>query len=246
MRRNAASEPSTHDDHGAICPLLIPALDKLSALFSSASDVCQSTNVRILKVMLELLNKAVESYLGTNICFAALVLDEIDGHMARSAQEALRALGLRRVLGTAWASRSVVRAHPLSIYNGTDMDLHTVLAIDYSSSWFNVGLYTIEEIGLVDPVLGLVDGLKIGEAKQLEAFEETLRDVASKVPSDVQSPDTVFLYGDQATNREIMGIIESVSVRRSPVMSTCPDQPTTALSTQQLQPFNKWTQWILR
>jgi hypothetical protein len=64
----------------------------------------------------------------------------------------------------------MVRAHPPNVYNGTEMDLHTVLAIDYSSYWFNIGLYTIEETDLVDPVLGFTDGLRIGEKRQLEAF----------------------------------------------------------------------------
>jgi len=172
--------------------------------------MCHSADVLILKAMLKALNEAVESYLGTNICFTALVLDEIDGHLAQTAQQALQLLGLRQVLGTTWASRSLVHAHPPSVYNGTDMDLCTVLAIDYSSTWFNIGLYTIEETGLVDPVLGLVNGLRIGEKKQLEALEQALRDLAGEIPSDVESPNRLVIYGDNANNREIFSIIESV------------------------------------
>jgi hypothetical protein len=210
MASTAVAVTTSPGESGLFCSLLAPVFDMVASLTGHAIDICAPSEILVLTAMLRALNAAVEAYLGTNICFAALVLDITDENAAQRTQEALKVLGISQVLGTQKAARSMVRAHPPNVYNGTDMDLRTVLAIDYSSYWFNIGLYTIEETDLVDPVLGFTDGLRIGEKRQLEAFYIALRDLAEERPFDVESPDTLLLYGDDAHNPEILGIIGSV------------------------------------
>ena len=210
MRSMTTDGTSSSGTNGSFCSLLAPAFDKTPSATAYTIDICQPSDVLVLKTMLGALNATVEAYLGTIICFAALALDTIDGNLAQITQEALQALDIRQVLGTQRASGSVVRAHPLSVYNGTDLNPYTVLAIDYSSPWFKIGLFTIEETGLVDPVLGLIDGLRIGGKRQLEAFRIALNDLAENTPSHVKSPDILIMYGDDANNREILVIIASV------------------------------------
>jgi hypothetical protein len=80
------------------------------------------------------LKTAIESYLGTNICFAALSLDDSKSYEASVAQETLQALGLRQVLSTVRAAGSVVRTHKPITLPGLDDKPWVVLVVDYSSN----------------------------------------------------------------------------------------------------------------
>jgi len=176
-----------------------------------ALDTCRHPDVLVLKTMFSALNTAVESYLGTNICFVALVLDDIKSKTERSAQEGLQMLGLQQVLGTTQTGRAEVRAHMSSIRNATGGVAQVVLAVDYSARWFNTGMYTLDGNRLVDPVLGFVDGLTIGTEPQLKAFETALRNLSRNLPLNLRSPDQLLLYGDTAGDPEILDIVDSVS-----------------------------------
>lgn len=179
-------------------------------MFMPALDVCRHPDVLILKTMFAALNAAVESYLGTNICFVALVLDDIESKTVQNAQEGLRMLGLRQVLGTTQTGRAEVRAHMSSIRSATDGAAQMVLAVDYSARWFNIGMYTLDENRLVDPVLGFVNGLTIGAEPQLKAFEMALRNLSQSLPLDLRSPDQISFYGDTSGDPKILDVVESI------------------------------------
>lgn len=212
MRRAATPEIPVLATKDVLCHLSSPALDTLPSVLGPLLNLCLAPDVTILKTMFRALNTAVESYLGTNICFAAIVLDFIHDHVANSTQDALQALDLRQVLGRTLAGRSEVRAYAL---HANEMDeSETILAVDYSTRWFNIGLYTLEIFELIDPVLGFVDGLRIGEEAQLEAFETAVRSLAENFPPHVRLPDRLVLYGDEASNPEVLDIVESMFGRK--------------------------------
>lgn len=72
------------------------------------------------KTMLSTINAAVEPYLGMNICFATLALDEPDRNLSSVAQEALQSLGLLQVLGTIRAAKPEILAYRQDVYKGTN------------------------------------------------------------------------------------------------------------------------------
>jgi hypothetical protein len=216
MRGNTA--PGTVEDN-TICQWLLPTLDHLTSAFGLDIDVCRSTDVTGTKALLSTLKTVVESYLGTNICFASLSHDDVlgynmQGYKADVAQEALQALGLRQVMPSVPVAKSFIRTHmPTEKFPEFDEDPWFVLAVDYSSNWFNVGLYTIEEMGIVIPVHGWVERLKIGEKNQLEALRDRLRDMIANPPPGVDLPQQIrylFVYGDDAKNDDLKPMLASI------------------------------------
>jgi hypothetical protein len=120
--------------------------------------MCRDAEIASTKALLSSLKTAVESYLGTNICFASLSLDDVlEQHKVDVAQDALQALSLRQVLPTVQAAKQAVLAQRPDTSPTFDQEPWYILAVDHSLHWFNVGLYTTSE-DIVDPVGSTVGG----------------------------------------------------------------------------------------
>lgn len=155
---------------------------------------------------MQTLQTAVEVYLGTNICFAVLSLDVVEVHRIAVAREALQVLGLRQVLPTVQAVKPVVLAHRPDTAPELDEEPWIILAIDYSPHWYNVGLLTIGEAGIVDLVPDFASGPIIDEERQLEAMEHSLGHIIANPPSNVYLLGQIhqlFVYGDDAKNESL-------------------------------------------
>lgn len=63
----------------------------------SATDGWHSNEILDCESILKYSDAGVKLQVGTNICSTALILDAIDGHVARIKQKVLRVLGLRQV-----------------------------------------------------------------------------------------------------------------------------------------------------
>ena len=136
MRKNTTS-PTTEDS--AFCRLFSPALNRLPSASGVDVDICRHADVTSTKVLLATLKTAVESYLGTNICFATLSIDDVEDHELSVVQEALQSVGLRQVLPTIQAAKYVVLAHKPNTLPRSDEEPWIILAVDYSLHWYNVG-----------------------------------------------------------------------------------------------------------
>ncbi|ORX96835.1 hypothetical protein BCR34DRAFT_578346 [Clohesyomyces aquaticus] len=212
MRKDDTSAPT---ESSTICQLLAPALDRLPAAITSNIDICRNADVSYTKALLAFLKSATESYLGTNICYAAINLDDVSKHKASVALEALGALGLHQVLSIIQTSLSFVLAHKPRTAPAFDEEPWPVLAIDYSVHWFAVGLYTIGEDGIVDPVEGYVGGPRIDEEDQLGALRDTLSHLFAHPPADIRLPGGLrhlVVYGDDANNEEFRRILAEALV----------------------------------
>lgn len=167
MRKSAASAP-TQDSK--FCRFMTPILDRFEPILGLNSNTCLDTDVTNVAGVLATLKAAVESYLGTNICFAGLSLDTLDLNKTDVAEQALRAVHLRQTHVTARAAKSVVHAHRPNEqprFNGEpefNEEPIYVLAVDYSLHWFNLGLFVITE-GIVDPVDDFIKSPQIDEAE---------------------------------------------------------------------------------
>ncbi|KAH7380169.1 hypothetical protein BKA66DRAFT_560326 [Pyrenochaeta sp. MPI-SDFR-AT-0127] len=207
MRKPRAPAPK---EDTTLCQLLAPGLHLLTPLFGSVTSVCRNSNIGSTLGVMQNLKTAVEAYLGTNICFAALSLDVVEDHKIDVAQEALQALGLRQVLPTAQAAKSVVLAHRPDTTPKFDEEPWVVLAIDYSTHWYNVGLLTMGEAGIVDPVPDFTSGPKIDEEYQLDAIEHSLSHILANPPSGVYLPERIHqlvVYGDDAKNESLRNLL---------------------------------------
>ncbi|KAF1957719.1 hypothetical protein CC80DRAFT_491094 [Byssothecium circinans] len=210
MRNNTASA-STEDS--MLCRFLPPALERLPPAFRPDLDICRGTDFTSTKALLATLKSAVESYLGTNICFAGLSLDGVEEHTRDIAQEALQALGLRQVIPTVQPARYAVHANRPDSEPAYDEDPWVVLAVDYSFHWFDVGVYTIDEIGLVLPVHSTVRGPRIGEENQLDALRDTLNSLFANPPPDFNLPAQfryLVVYGDDAKNETLHHMLKDI------------------------------------
>jgi hypothetical protein len=132
------------------------------------------------------LSPTIESYLGTNICFASLSLDVATENKIEVAEEALHALGLTRVLPTIQSAKHVILAHRPATVPEPDEEW-VVLAVDFSIRWYNIGLYAIEQLGIVDPVDDFVRGPRIDEDNQLDALRDTLSHLLANPPPNVRA-----------------------------------------------------------
>ncbi|KAJ4292451.1 hypothetical protein N0V90_009113 [Kalmusia sp. IMI 367209] len=217
MRRPSTSREHVIKKDGAFCRLFSPALDSLPTS-ELGRYTCKSPDEIAVQALLSSLKNAVESYLGTNICFAALVLDDPGSHRAGVAEEALRAIGLRQVLRSVSAGKAVVREYLRGEYPAFDEDAWVVLALEFSKGWFNVGLYAVGEFGIVDPVEGAVGGPMVMEKRdrldeQMNALDSTLRQLVVDPPAGVRFPrgiHHVVVYGDRAGSSVLADLLESV------------------------------------
>jgi hypothetical protein len=86
-----------------------------------------------------------------------------------------------------------------------------ILTIDYSKHWYNIGLITIGEDGLVDPVPGFFKGPTIDKEQQLEAMGQSLRHIIANPPDDVhdlpKQIHQIMIYGDDAKNESLHNLL---------------------------------------
>jgi hypothetical protein len=201
-------------EDSTICRWVSPTLDRMTSAFGLDIDICRE-DVTGTKALMSSLKTVVEAYLGTNICFASLSHDDVLGYQKHSyklkvAEEALQALGLRQVLPSIPVARSFICAHmPSEKVPAFDEEPWVVLAVEYSSHWFNMGLYTIEEDGKLDPIHGWVEGLRVGEQNQLEVLKDRLRDI-------IASPHQALIF------RSRFGTFSSTGMtQRTMISSSC-------------------------
>ncbi|KAF2850712.1 hypothetical protein T440DRAFT_489540 [Plenodomus tracheiphilus IPT5] len=192
-----------------VCQLLSPVLGRMQSTLGVDLNTCLSTDVATVKALLASLNSAVESYLGTNICFASLSLDVADGKKSEVAQEALRAVGLVQVLPTIQSAQHIVLAHRPESEPEPDEEW-IVLAVDFSTRWYNIGLYTVGELGIVDPVIDFVKGPTIDQDNQTDALRDTLSHLLANPPPNVKLPKQIrhlVVYGDDSHNDSLHGVL---------------------------------------
>ncbi|KAF2259768.1 hypothetical protein CC78DRAFT_620735 [Lojkania enalia] len=184
MRKNNTSAST---EAGTFCRLLPQALDRLPPAITSNIDICRNADATHTKALLVTLKAATESYLRTNICYAALSLHVLE-HKVNVAHEALGP-----------------RPPP-----AFDEKPWTILAIDYSVHWFNVGLYAVGEHGIVDPVEGYVRGPRVDEDNQLDALRDTLGHLFAHPPAEIRLPEELrhlIVYSGDAKNHEFRRIL---------------------------------------
>ncbi|KAF2683145.1 hypothetical protein K458DRAFT_405273 [Lentithecium fluviatile CBS 122367] len=139
-------------------------------------------------------------------------LDDVAGR-ASVIQEALQALGLRQVLPTIRTAKDVVYAHMPNTVPGFYGEPLVVLAVDCSFHWFNVGLYAIDEIGLVDTIEGTVKGLRTQQDNQLDELRDTLRYLFANAPPNVNLPMQIhhlIVYGDDAKDDALHHLLATI------------------------------------
>tara|TARA_R110002003_G_scaffold63_17_gene5938 strand:- start:125 stop:1006 length:882 start_codon:yes stop_codon:yes gene_type:complete len=206
MRKTTGSS-STEDS--TLCQWLSPTIGRLPLALGLAVDICLRKDVATIKTLLAALNSAVESYLGTNICFASLSLDVATEKKIEVAEEALNALGLTRVLPTIQSAKHVILAHRPATVPEPDEEW-IVLAVDFSIRWYNIGLYAIEQLGIVDPVDDFVRGPRIDEDNQLDALRDTLSHLIANPPPNVRLPEQIHhlvVYGDDSENETFHNLL---------------------------------------
>jgi hypothetical protein len=189
-----------------------PTLRSLSNVFGVDIGFCRNADIVIVKALMSTLTTAVESYIGLNICFSALILEDAKSYEIKVAQEALQALSLWQVFPTVRAAASVVDTQTLSTFCGLHDEPCVVLVVEHSSYWFNVGLCTIDEIGTVSLIDSTVRRLTIGEVDQLNALEDTLRARFTNSPADVVLPHQIHhivVYGDTAKD-DVLNLLETL------------------------------------
>ncbi|KAH7081878.1 hypothetical protein BKA63DRAFT_406215 [Paraphoma chrysanthemicola] len=212
MRRNATSAPS---QDSKLCQFLTPVLDRVEPVLGLNRKICLDADVANVAAVLATLKATVESYLGTNICFAALSLDSLDPSKIDIAQQALRAIHLRQTHVTARAAKSAILAHrpdqqPKFVGEPEENeDPLYVLAVDHSLHWFNVGLFVIDE-GIVDPVDDFVKSPRIDETGQLDGIRDALNHLIANPPAGVKFPEQLhqtIVHGDDARNHELRQLL---------------------------------------
>jgi hypothetical protein len=215
MRGNTA--PGTAED-STVCQWLSPTLDRLTSAFGLDIDICRE-DVTGTKALLSSLKTVVEAYLGTNICFASLSHDDVlgyqmHGYKVEAAEKALQALGLRQVMPSVPVAKSIIRTYmPSENLPEFDEEPWVVLTVEYSEHWFNVGLYTIEEEGIVSPIHGWVKELRVGEQNQLETLRDRLRDIIASPPPGVDLPQQIrhlYIHGNDAKNDALKPMLASM------------------------------------
>ncbi|CAI6341998.1 unnamed protein product [Periconia digitata] len=197
----------------ALCRLL-PALNHLTYPLNSTIDMCTNADVIHTKALLASLKAATESYLGTNICYAILSLDDPSTHKAHVAQQALGALGLYQASRIVSTSKQFVVAYSPKTQPAFEEEPWPVLAVDYSAHWFNIGLYTIGEMGIVSSVEGFdVSSPRIDEEDQPGALRDALRHLFDHPPIGMELPRQLrhlILYGDDVYNPVLRDILTEV------------------------------------
>jgi hypothetical protein len=199
--RSATAGPPT--EANALCQWVTPVLDCLPAAFGLDITFCRSADITSIKALMSSLKTAVESRLGTNFCFVALSVDDPSSHQSRLAEQALEQIGLRQIMWTGRRAKNVIRVLGPDSAPMYDEEPWLVLAVDFDTYWYNIGLYEIGEEGLVSFIEGFVHGPRFDVENQLEAAKEELRNILSKM-GHVQY---VFLYGEQSEDLELLALL---------------------------------------
>jgi hypothetical protein len=200
MRRATAGPPT---EVSALCQWVTPLLDRLPAALGLDMTSCRSTDLTSTKILMSSLRTAVESRLGTNFCFAALSVDDPLSHQSRLAEQALEQIGLRQIMPAGRRAKNVIRVFGPDNAPAYNEDPWLVLAMDYDTHWYNIGLYEIGEEGIVSPIEGFVYGPRFDVENQLGAAKEELQNILSKT-GHVQH---IFLYGKQRENLELLDLL---------------------------------------
>jgi hypothetical protein len=191
-------------DESALCQWITPVLDHLPAALGLDIDFCRSADLISTKALMSSLKTAVESRLGTNFCFAALSVDDPSSYQARVAEQALGHLGIRQFLTTGRRAKNVIRTLRPDSAPAFDEEPWVVLAVDYDSHWFNIGLYAIGEEGVIEvPAEDFVHGPRFDVENRLQSVKEELQDMLSR-SGHVRH---VFLYGEQRENSELLELL---------------------------------------
>ncbi|KAF6832945.1 chlorogenic acid esterase precursor [Colletotrichum plurivorum] len=190
-----------------------PPLDGFHAIsamyFSSTRDLVQS------------LQSTVTSYLGTNFCFASVVLPVKSWEYQKDViKKAVTANGLRLTHRVLDASILAVMANDIDSSDDPDIDSQAVLSVDYSGSALNLVLFA-EDLGVVDdirrnyaPNLGAEHR---GEHGHLEAVRAAVTAIAegpfgkdlmnNKITDDIRH---VVLHGDAVTDPAFLDALRAV------------------------------------
>lgn len=229
MRKRTVPAPT---EQPVLCQWLSPILDFLPSNYVSKLPACRSDDLEGTKPMLSALTEAVESHLRANICFASLSVDDVEGTKRVVIQKALRSIGLRQVMPTVSPAKLVAFEARPSVAPESDEKPWLVLAIDYSHRWYNVGLYTIGENGVVDPVEGYVDQPTIDEQDQEASLRQNLDRIISSPPADYRMPQDlrhVMVYGDDAKSSalraQLADVLDSGLLQASHISNSIYDAP---------------------
>lgn len=213
-----------------MCQWVSPVLDFLPSGFVSKLPACRGDNLEGTKSLLAALKVAVESHLGANICFASLSVDDIEGTKSVVIQRALHSIGLRQVMPTVLPAKLIAYGSRPSVAPEYDEKPWLVLAVDYSHRWYNVGLYTVGEKGIIDPVDGFIDQPTIDKQDQIASLRDSLNQMISDPPALYDIPQElryVMIYGDDANSSalhaQLADILDPDLLRNSKVSKSIHD-----------------------
>jgi hypothetical protein len=201
MRRATGGSPP---EANALCQWVIPVLDRLPTALGLDMTICRSADLTSTMMLMSFLKAAVEFRLGTNFCFAALSVDEPLSHQSRLAEQALEQIGLRQIMPAGRRAKNVIRVFGPDSAPAYDEEPWLVLAVDYDTHWYNIGVYEIGEEGIVSPIQGFVHGPRFDVENQLEAAKEEMQNILPKV-GHIQH---IFLYGSQRENLDLLDLLE--------------------------------------
>ncbi|KAL6710653.1 hypothetical protein ACN47E_007710 [Coniothyrium glycines] len=229
MRNNIFPTPdtsSTKYDHPS------QAFTPFPSSLTRYPPINQTVDIAATKVLLTALKTSVEAYLGDTICYAALSLDyrtdctfhgpnEEVLYTASIVQTALESLGISQLprLHIFHAGRAEVRALlPAPQYENGAVWLgekpEVILAVDYNSGWFNVGLYERDE-GILDVVRDAAGNPVVGKHDQLGALKAAMEQLlsAEDLPQGVGTGwiDHLVISGEDARNRATHDVLGRIS-----------------------------------
>jgi hypothetical protein len=186
-----------------LCKWITPVLDRLPAALGLDVPSCRSVDFISVKTLLSSLETAVETRLGTNFCFAELSVEDPLSYQSRLAEQALQHIGLRQIMPPGRRAKNVIRVFGPDSAPAYDEEPWPVLAVDYDTHWYNIGLYEIGEEGMVSPIEGFVHGQRFDVKNQLKAAKEELQNLHSK-SGHIQH---MFLYGEQRDNQGLLDLL---------------------------------------
>ncbi|KAH4059682.1 hypothetical protein HBI24_124450 [Parastagonospora nodorum] len=194
-------------DESSLCKWFAPTLDRLPSALGLNVDICRSPDLISTKALISSLKLSVESHLGTNICFASLVLDDPTSPQARIAEQALELSGLRQVMPTVRRAKEVLYDLESDQAPAFDEEPWTVLVLEYDAHWYSFGLYTIEEDGIVSYLEDPIHGPRISIDGQMDSLKKEIKESLASLPPSVERPRQLFMYGEQADNVELLDFL---------------------------------------
>lgn len=125
-------------------------VERCNWLPSNFTGCGRNADFEVVKALLIEFKAIVEVVLGTQICFAELVIpDPHQNYQRRVIEEALVAVGLRQMIGTSDAPKAALYAN--DIKHPVVDDEQVVLVVGYSKSHLNLALFLDDE-GLVESI----------------------------------------------------------------------------------------------